>query len=67
MEERICNYCGRVLKQASMEDALSVVKEWGYASEKDLERHKFIVCEKCYDRLVKSFVRPITIENVTEV
>ncbi len=67
MEERICNCCGRVLQNAAAEDALSVIKEWGYASGKDLERHRFIICENCYDRLVKSFARPITIESVTEV
>lgn len=67
MEERICNSCGRVLKDQAREDALTIIKEWGYPSEKDLQRHRFILCEKCYDRLLLSFVRPVEIESVTEV
>lgn len=26
---------------------------WGYASSKDLERHKIQLCESCYDETIK--------------
>lgn len=27
--------------------------EWGYHSKKDLERHKIVLCEPCYDAVFK--------------
>lgn len=67
MEERICNCCGKILGKRNEEDALEVVKEWGYFSGKDLERHSFVLCEACYDRLIGTFVRPVKKTEVTEV
>lgn len=41
------------------EDGLFVVKEWGYFSEKDLQIHRFNLCEPCYDHLIQEFVVPV--------
>lgn len=62
-----CNKCGRELKGATKEDALLVTKEWGYFSEKDLERHRFVLCEPCYDKMIAGFAIPVTIEEQTEL
>lgn len=67
MNEICCNGCGRRLEGRQKEDALSVTKEWGYFSEKDLERHRFVLCEACYDRMISGFVIPVVIEEQTEV
>lgn len=60
----MCNVCGRELKSENgilKEDAFEAVKEWGYFSKKDLEVHKFVICEECYDKMVEGFALPITI------
>ncbi|MBQ9119334.1 MAG: hypothetical protein IJY09_04645 [Lachnospiraceae bacterium] len=65
-----CNCCGRRLKSVDgvlREDALCVKKEWGYFSKKDLQVHSFLVCEACYDRMIKQFHIPVTVEEKREV
>lgn len=60
----MCNVCGRELKNENgilKEDAFEAVKEWGYFSKKDLEVHKFVICEECYDRMVRKFAIPVTV------
>lgn len=57
-----CNSCGRKLKYQNgilQEDVLSVKKEWGYFSNKDMEFHEFVICEDCYDKLVAGFVKDV--------
>ncbi len=66
MDERFCNCCGKKLGKRSEEDAMEVIKEWGYFSGKDLERHAFILCEGCYDKWIGTFVRPVKKSEVTE-
>ncbi len=59
----MCNACGRELKNENgilKEDAFEAVKEWGYFSKKDLEVHKFVICEECYDRMVMGFAIPVS-------
>lgn len=66
----LCNVCGKELKIENnilREDCLSVEKEWGYFSNKDLEVHKFCICEACYDKWIKSFVVPIAKDEQKEV
>ena len=49
-----CNQCGAKAEAAGglvREDFISVDKQWGYFSKKDLEIHSFDLCENCYDRL----------------
>ncbi len=58
-----CNACGELIKA----DAFEAVKEWGYFSEKDLEIHRFNLCEKCYDKITSSFEIPVEINIKKEV
>ena len=65
-----CNKCGRELRLGEgiqKDDCLKVVKEWGYFSKKDRERHTFYICEACYDELTADFIYPVQIESVDEV
>lgn len=55
-EKLICNGCGRSLRQENgiyREDFVRIQKKWGYFSSKDMEKHTLILCEECYDNLVK--------------
>lgn len=60
-----CNQCGQAIDK-KREDFLEINKSWGYFSNKDLENHKFCVCEKCYDKIVKCFKIPVDIKNNIE-
>lgn len=65
-----CNVCGRKLKIENgilKEDVLEVRKEWGYFSKKDLEVHRFNICELCYNEMINKFVIPIEISKKREV
>ncbi|MBE5936352.1 MAG: hypothetical protein E7262_11345 [Lachnospiraceae bacterium] len=65
----ICNMCGKKVKYIEgllKEDYCEIIKEWGYFSKKDMEVHKFNLCETCYDRLVEGFEVPIEIEEKSE-
>ncbi len=69
VEKIFCNVCGRgieikngILKQ----DLFEVKKEWGYFSNKDLEIHKFNMCEQCYDKMIKEFKIPVQVIKKTE-
>ncbi len=69
-QEVKCNVCGKTLGAVNgffTEDFLAVTKEWGYFSEKDMEKHSFRVCEMCYNEWINKFIVPITRENVIEV
>ena len=37
-----------------------------YFSKKDMEVHKFNLCESCYDRMIEGFEVPILIEEKSE-
>lgn len=69
-KELCCNKCGRKLKMEGgilKEGACEVVKEWGFFSKKDLEIHRFNLCEDCYDKITGDFVIPVDIEEMKEV
>ena len=69
MEIKKCNCCGKIIKQkqgVAKEDALEIVKDWGYFSAKDLERHRLLICESCYDEWISGFAIPPKVENRTE-
>ena len=69
MEIMKCNCCGKELieKQGiQREDSLVIVKDWGYFSGKDMERHHLVICEACYDNWVSGFKIPPKVENRTE-
>ncbi len=66
----ICNSCGRTLEKKDdvlQEDALFIKKEWGYFSEKDLQVHEMVICEKCYDQWIKQLKISPVITEKTEV
>lgn len=65
-----CNKCGKEIslgEKTAVEDVLIVSKNWGYFSNKDGENHRFILCEKCYDEYVETFVIPISKEENNEL
>lgn len=69
MESMKCNCCGKELieKQGiQREESLVIVKDWGYFSGKDMERHHLIICEACYDNWVSGFKIPPKVEDRTE-
>ncbi|MBP3569170.1 MAG: hypothetical protein J6K04_08415 [Lachnospiraceae bacterium] len=70
MEVKRCNCCGKIIKAEQgilKEDVLEVVKDWGYFSEKDLERHRLLICESCYDKWISGFEIPPKVEDRAEV
>jgi ribosomal-protein-alanine N-acetyltransferase len=64
MRDVVCNFCGENLEQRGkgMVDYVPVEKNWGYFSSKDGERHRFCICERCYDKLVISMNIPPQID-----
>ena len=65
-----CNVCGKEFKIERgilKEGVFEVNIEWGYFSSRDLEVHKFDMCECCYDKMVRSFAIPITVTKSREV
>ena len=66
----VCNVCGRSLKMEKgilVEEAFEATKEWGFFSDRDLEVHKFTICEMCYDRIISEFKVPIKVSKKNEV
>ena len=66
----VCNQCGREIKtekEIIKEGICSVEMDWGYFSDKDGESHKFDLCEKCYDFLMRNFLIPVEISRRTEL
>lgn len=66
LKKIICNKCGKeipVIDGFAAEGVFSVDYEWGYFSDKDGEKHRFDLCEACYDKLVASFLFPAEIEE----
>lgn len=70
MERLKCNCCGKeiiAVHGIQKEDVLDIIKDWGYFSSKDMQRHRIIVCENCYDKWILSFKIPPFVEERTEV
>lgn len=66
----VCNQCGRELQLENgivQEGVFSGDLIWGYFSRHDGERHRFDLCEECYERLLGSFRIPAEREEVTEL
>ena len=69
MASKVCNCCGKEIKEEQgiqKEDVLEIVKDWGYFSGKDLERHRLVICEACYDNWVSGFQIPPEVAERTE-
>ena len=57
-----CNRCGRQLKVEKgvlKEGCFSADTVFGYFSGKDGMRHRFDLCESCYDALLAEFCVPV--------
>lgn len=62
-EKVCCNRCGRKLRVEN-----GIIKEgcfcgdvvFGYFSRKDGIRHRFDLCEECYDAMIKEFFIPVS-------
>lgn len=70
METKKCNCCGKVITAECgifKEDMLEVVKDWGYFSGKDEQRHRLLICETCYDEWISGFQIPPEVEERTEL
>lgn len=62
-----CNGCGRELKldkEIIREGYFTAEPRFGYFSRKDGTRHKFDLCEDCYDKWIQTFTIPV--EEVPE-
>lgn len=61
----ICNMCGESTKcPLGNFECISAVASWGYSSHKDMQNHRFDLCEDCYDRFVECFAILPTIEDL---
>ena len=70
MASKKCNCCGKEIREEQgilKEDVLEIIKDWGYFSEKDTERHRILICEACYDNWISGFRLPPKVEERTEV
>ncbi len=68
-EKIYCHSCGRRIAQEHgilQEDVLTVKKDWGYFSKKDLQVHEFVICEDCYDKMIAGFAKPVEISEKKE-
>ncbi|MCI8956730.1 MAG: hypothetical protein HFG29_07060 [Eubacterium sp.] len=62
LTELYCNKCGKQIKienEVIREGNFSVDYRWDYFSGKDGRRHKFDLCESCYDEIIKNFEYPV--------
>jgi hypothetical protein len=70
LESAVCNKCGKSLtveRGMIKEGYFSVDTGFGYFSKKDGCRHKFDLCEECFDELVDSLSVPAEILQDTEL
>lgn len=66
VEKIVCNQCGKEILVSNGHENEGVFHadyQWGYFSEKDGQRHRFDLCEKCYDSLLQGFQIPVEIEG----
>lgn len=61
LEKVLCNQCKKELRVENgivKEGCFSVQYSFDYFSQKDGEKHKFDICECCYDQWTKQFFLP---------
>ena len=66
----ICNRCKKEMKMKGKyltEGCFSVDYVFGYFSRKDGTRHRFDLCEDCYDEFVGNFAIPVEVCEETEL
>lgn len=62
LSQVICNYCGKELKVENgylKEGCFCADYVFGYFSRQDGTRHRFDLCEKCYDNMIAKFQVPV--------
>lgn len=67
LQQVVCNGCGRELKvekEMIREGIFSADIRFGYFSRKDATRHRFDLCEDCYDKWIATFCAPV--EEIAE-
>lgn len=62
LQEMVCNKCGRrmnvkngILKEGCFQGDCA----FGYFSRRDGMRHRFELCEDCYDEMISGFAIPV--------
>lgn len=66
----ICNQCKKDLKLENgylKEGCFTTDFVFGYFSKKDGTRHRFDLCEECYDKLVAGFSVPVEESEAREL
>lgn len=70
VQKIFCNGCGRPMKIENgivREGIFSGEVSFGYFSKKDGIRQEFDLCEECYDRMIRQFTIPVTVQEETEL
>ncbi|MCM1153833.1 MAG: hypothetical protein NC314_10110 [Roseburia sp.] len=65
-----CNCCKKELLVENgilKEECISFAHLFGYFSDKDGEKHRFDLCEQCYDKLIANFQLPVEKEQRNEL
>lgn len=58
----VCNGCGRKLRVENgylKEGCFTADQAFGYFSKRDGVRHRFDLCEECYEKLLEQFSVPV--------
>ena len=66
----VCNCCGEQIAAVDESDRaafLDVRKAWGYFSKWDGCIHHFHICEKCYEKMIQSWLYPPDVAEQTEL
>ncbi len=66
----VCNRCGKELKLENgilKEGCFSADILFGYFSRRDGVRHRFDLCEDCYDEIISQFRVPVETAENTEL
>ncbi|MBR1931448.1 MAG: hypothetical protein IJ833_08280 [Lachnospiraceae bacterium] len=70
LTEVICNKCGKRLEVENgylREECFSAEHVFGYFSRKDGIKHRFDLCEDCYDHIIAAFRIPVVEEQEVEL
>ncbi len=66
----VCNQCKKQLKMENgylKEGCYNADIIFGYFSKKDGTRHRFDLCEECYDKMVAQFAIPVEESQAKEL
>ncbi len=63
LEQVVCNGCGRMLRVENgilKEGCFEGHQKFGFFSQKDGQEYAFDLCESCYDKMIATFMVPVT-------